>query len=116
MPPAYAVMTLIAPTALPPGQEELTALQQSPRDQQKAAELAQALLARADADAGFGQALQQWWEYAEPIRASLGDVTNTISGGTQYGPVLQGRDFSNLTFGASPALPPTPPEGSGSSP
>jgi hypothetical protein len=31
-----------------------------------------------------------------------GDVANTISGGTQQGPVLQGRDFSNLSFGAVP--------------
>ena len=27
-----------------------------------------------------------------------GNTRNTIGGGTQYGPVLQGRDFSNLTF------------------
>ena len=103
------------PAALPPGQAELATLQQSPRDQQKAAELAQVLLARSDADTGFGQALRQWWDQAEPVRASLGDVTNTISGGTQSGPVLQGRDFTNLTFGASPAPPPVPPEGSGPS-
>ena len=100
------------PAALPPGQAELTALQRSPRDPQKAAELAQALLARADTDAGFGQALHQWWEHAERVRVSLGDVTNTVSGGTQYGPVLQGRDFTNLTFGT--AQPPYPPaRGSG---
>ena len=35
-----------------------------------------------------------------------GDVANTISGGTQQGPVLQGRDFSNLSFGASSTSPP----------
>jgi hypothetical protein len=34
-----------------------------------------------------------------------GNVANTISGGTQQGPVLQGRDFSNLTFGATPTPP-----------
>jgi hypothetical protein len=34
-----------------------------------------------------------------------GDVANTISGGTQQGPVLQGRDFSNLTFGVAPTSP-----------
>jgi hypothetical protein len=34
-----------------------------------------------------------------------GNVTNTISGGTQQGPVLQGRDFSNVTFSVSPAPP-----------
>jgi ABC-type glycerol-3-phosphate transport system substrate-binding protein len=39
-----------------------------------------------------------------------GDVTNTISGGTQHGPVLQGRDFSNLSFGAAPAPPAAGPE------
>jgi hypothetical protein len=98
------------PAALPSGEAELTALQQSPRDQQKAAELAQVLLARADADADFGQALRQWWEHAEPIRASLGNVTNTVSGGTQTGPVLQGRDFTNLNFGASPAPASAPPD------
>ena len=44
-----------------------------------------------------------------PVRAAEGNVTNTISGGTQYGPVLQGRDFSNITFGATPGMPPTGP-------
>ena len=60
----------------------------------------------------FEQALESWWEQAEPVRASIGNVTNTISGGTQHGPVLQGRDFSNLTFGAAPArrLPPEDPD------
>ena len=29
----------------------------------------------------------------------------TISGGTQYGPVLQGQNFSGITFGATPAPP-----------
>lgn len=32
-----------------------------------------------------------------------GEVRNTISGGTQYGPVLQGRDFSNVTIIVSQA-------------
>ena len=99
------------PAALPPGEAELTAFQQSPRDEHKAVALAEVLLARAQADSEFGRALQEWWARAEPVRASLGDVTNTISGGTQYGAVLQGRDFTNLTFGA----PAAPPEGSGPS-
>ncbi|MET8943794.1 hypothetical protein ABZX30_09435 [Streptomyces sp. NPDC004542] len=30
-----------------------------------------------------------------------GAVHNSITGGTQYGPVIQGRSFSNLTFHAS---------------
>ena len=71
--------------------------------------LAEALLARSSADAEFRRALESWWQQAEPIRASIGNVTNTISGGTQQGPVLQGRDFSNITFGAAPATPPDPP-------
>ncbi|MEV0265016.1 hypothetical protein AB0I49_27255 [Streptomyces sp. NPDC050617] len=32
-----------------------------------------------------------------------GSVTNTVSGGVQHGPVVQGRDFSNLTFHSSGA-------------
>jgi hypothetical protein len=30
------------------------------------------------------------------VRASIENVTNTISGGTQHGPVLEGRDFRDL--------------------
>lgn len=91
------------------GEAELAVLRQDPGDQRTAVALAEVLLARAGDDSEFGQALRQWWAQAEPIRASLGDVTNTVSGGTQYGPVLQGRDFTNLTFGApAPPLPAPP--------
>lgn len=31
-----------------------------------------------------------------------GDVTNTISGGTQHGPILMGRDFSAVTLQNAP--------------
>jgi hypothetical protein len=91
---------------VPVGEAELAALQQAP-DDQKAVALGEALLARSGADDEFRRALESWWAQAEPIRASLsiGNVTNTISGGTQHGPVLQGRDFSNITFGAPPAPP-----------
>jgi hypothetical protein len=41
----------------------------------------------------------------ERPRVSGGDVTSTIRGGTQYGPVVQGRDFTDLTFSAGPATP-----------
>jgi len=95
--------------ALPSGEAQLAALQQDPGDQRKAVALAEALLARSGADEDFRRALRGWWEQAEPIRVSAGDVTNTISGGTQHGPVLQGRDFSNITFGAAPPRPPVPP-------
>ena len=89
------------------GEAELLALQASPADQGKAVALAQMLVARADADPGFDRALQAWWEEAAPVRERAGIVVNTVSGGTQQGPVLQGRDFTNLTFGAPPA-PPSP--------
>jgi hypothetical protein len=71
--------------------------------------LAEVLLARADGDPGFAGALQDWWDQAGPLREKTGNVTNTISGGTQYGPVLQGRDFTGLTFGTPPAVPPSRP-------
>jgi hypothetical protein len=96
--------------AAPSGEAELAALQQAPAHRQRAVELAEVLLARADADDSFRQALAGWWEQAEPVRLAIGSVTNTISGGTQQGPVLQGRDFSNLTFGGSaPAVLPKDP-------
>jgi hypothetical protein len=94
---------------VPAGDAQLAAFQQAPADREKAIALAEALLARSGADAEFRQALESWWQRAEPIRASIGNVTNTVSGGTQQGPVLQGRDFSNITFGAPPATPPAPP-------
>jgi hypothetical protein len=43
-------------------------------------------------------------------REQTGSVANTISGGTFSGPVLQGQDFTGLTFGASPVAPVSPPE------
>jgi hypothetical protein len=98
-----------AASVVPSGEAELAALQRDPGDQHKAVVLAEALLARCDADEEFRQALQSWWRQAEPIRARVGNVTNVISGGAQHGPVLQGRDFSNITFGAAPAAPPVPP-------
>ena len=48
-------------------------------------------------------------EQASPAREKSGTVTNAISGGTFSGPVVQGRDFTGLTFGAS-ADPPARPE------
>ena len=88
-----------------PGRAELKALQVAPHDRQKALALAEVLLERSRVDTAFGQGLDDGG-HQEPVRASLGDVTNTISGGTQHGPVLQGRDFNNLTFGTAP--PPLP--------
>ena len=91
------------------GRAELAALEGSPGDRAMAVTLAEVLLARADGDPGFAEGLRQWWDQAEPFREKTGNVTNTVSGGTQYGPVLQGRDFTGLTFGTPPAVPPTRP-------
>jgi hypothetical protein len=98
-----------AASALLAGDAELAALEQVPADRERALALAEVLLARARADAAFGRALEDWWEQASPVRVLGGNVTNAISGGTQHGPVLQGRDFSNLTFGGAQAGPPVPP-------
>ena len=67
--------------------------------------LAEVLVARAEADRGSGRRWRPGG--SRPARFVGGNVTNTISGGTQYGPVLQGRDFTGLTFG-SPAAPDPP--------
>ena len=92
--------------AVPSGQAELAALEQAPADERRAVALAEVLIARAGADAGFGEGLAVWWEQASQVRIG-GDVSNTVSGGTQYGPVLQGRDFIGLTF-TTPAAPRAP--------
>jgi hypothetical protein len=95
--------------AITSGEVELAALQEAPGDRQKALALAEVLLARAEVDAGFERALHEWWEQTEPVRERIASVTNTVSGGTQYGPVLQGRDFSNLSFGVPPIQPASQP-------
>ncbi|MFJ5305210.1 hypothetical protein [Streptomyces sp. NPDC088350] len=38
-------------------------------------------------------------------------VHNSISGGVQNGPVVQGQNFSGLTFGGSGSVPPGPSAG-----
>jgi hypothetical protein len=60
-------------------------------------------------------AIAAWWaprgaDSGGPVPATPkpGDVSNTISGGTQHGPVLQGRDFTGLTFGAAQPPPRRP--------
>ena len=86
------------------GEEALAALEQHPGDVGSATELAGVLITRAGTDSEFQRELAAWWEQARQVQ--LGDhVSNTISGGIQYGPVLQGRDFTGLNFGmqAGPA-------------
>ncbi|MFD6038988.1 hypothetical protein ACFWHF_31370 [Streptomyces griseoincarnatus] len=89
--------------ALTSGEEELAHLAQDPDDETRAQALSAALAARAAQDAEFRTALAAWLRQAEAVRAEEAPVNNTISGGTQHGPVLQGRDFSGLTFTTTPA-------------
>ncbi|MES9505768.1 hypothetical protein ABWJ92_05065 [Streptomyces sp. NPDC000609] len=78
------------------GELEIAALASDPADPLRAQALATALGVRAALDGEFRTDLEEWWQRAQAT--SGGDVHNTISGGTQNGPVLQGRDFSSLTF------------------
>ena len=83
--------------SVPSGEAELAALERAPSDK-----------------GGPSRWRRCWWRGLGPMRSSAGrwraggsrpslmrtgegNVTNTISGGTQYGPVLQGRDFAGLT-------------------
>ena len=87
---------------VPSGQAELAALEQAPSDEHRAVALGEAILARTGVDAAFRREFDSWWVQASQVHSGQGDVTNTISGGTQHGPVLQGRDFNDLTFNVSP--------------
>ncbi|MFF4972692.1 hypothetical protein [Streptomyces sp. NPDC001083] len=97
--------------AVSSGEAELVRLAAEPGDQGRAQALSTALAVRAVVDEDFRTHLGAWQEQAKLVRTGDGAVTSTISGGTQNGPVLQGRDFSNLTFTAPP--PPPPPSSSG---
>ncbi|MFJ9897358.1 hypothetical protein ACIQPR_28915 [Streptomyces sp. NPDC091280] len=95
------------------GEAELAGLELSPGDQERAHALSTALAVRCALDSDFRTALEAWYARATLVSVGDGAVRNTISGGTQHGPVLQGRDFSGLTFTAAPppeeppATPPT---------
>ncbi|MFH8471990.1 hypothetical protein [Streptomyces sp. NPDC018000] len=78
------------------GELEVAALESEPTDPIRAQALATALGVRAALDGEFRTRLDEWWRQAQ--EAQGGDVHNSISGGTQSGPVIQGRDFSSLTF------------------
>ncbi|MGA4850270.1 hypothetical protein ACOBQB_30000 [Streptomyces sp. G5(2025)] len=79
------------------GELEVAALAGDPADPVRAQALATALGVRAALDGEFRASLDEWWQRVQAGSAG-GDVHNSISGGTQNGPVLQGRDFSALTF------------------
>ncbi|MFI5615936.1 hypothetical protein [Streptomyces sp. NPDC051567] len=83
------------------GELEIAALENDPADPLRAQALATALGVRAALDGEFRARLEEWWQRAQTT--SGGDVHNTISGGTQNGPVFQGREFSGLTFNMTQA-------------
>ncbi|MEV4976755.1 hypothetical protein [Streptomyces scopuliridis] len=95
--------------AVSSGEAELVRLAAEPGDQGRAQALSTALAVRAAVDEDFRSRLAHWQEQAELVRVGEGAVTNNVSGGTQNGPVIQGRDFSNLTF----TTPPPPSSSSG---
>ncbi len=77
------------------GELELAALQEDSTELNRAQVLVTALHVRAALDEKFRVRLEEWWQRAQ---AAGGEVHHSVSGGTQNGPVIQGRDFSNLTF------------------
>jgi len=82
------------------GEAELALLSEAPHDVERARSLGEALCRRAEHDPVFRSGLMQWRQQAQLLRAGDGDTTNTVSGGTQNGPVVQGRDFSGVNFNA----------------
>ncbi|MFJ9521006.1 hypothetical protein ACIRPK_22475 [Kitasatospora sp. NPDC101801] len=60
---------------------------------------------RASMDAEFRTLLANWWDLARS-----GDTGGTVHNhveGSQSGPVVLGRDFSNITFNIHPTATPT---------
>ncbi|CAL9508555.1 hypothetical protein SUDANB145_03569 [Streptomyces sp. enrichment culture] len=80
------------------GEAELAALDEAPHDMERARRLSEALGHRAVHDSEFRAELAQWQHQARILRTGDGETSNTISGGVQHGPVLQGRDFSEIHF------------------
>ncbi|MFD5317109.1 hypothetical protein [Streptomyces sp. NPDC127098] len=92
----------------------MTRLAQSPSDPERAQSLSTTLAVRATLDPDFCTRLETWRQEALRVRTGDGEVRNEISGGTLYGPIVQGRDFSGLSITASPppaAPPPVRSEG-----
>ncbi|MFJ6050125.1 hypothetical protein [Streptomyces sp. NPDC092307] len=77
-------------------QLELASLEADPTDPMRAQALATALGVRAALDAEFRGLLEEWWQRTQTTGTG-GDAHNHINGGIQR-EVLQGRDFSHITF------------------
>ncbi|MFI9172747.1 hypothetical protein [Streptomyces lincolnensis] len=84
------------------GEAELALLEESPADPTCAQALSAALAARASVDADFETDLRRWRELTVSVRTDQSQVHNEISGGHFSGPVIQGRDFTGLTFTTPP--------------
>ncbi|MCX5337521.1 MULTISPECIES: hypothetical protein [unclassified Streptomyces] len=65
-------------------------------------------------DRDFETGLERWHHLAVSVNADGSEVRNQISGGTFSAPVIQGRDFSGISFTTTPP-PNTAEPGSGSS-
>src|ERR1700733_534042 len=63
-----------AAAAVPSAEPELAGIRRAPWDRQRAGALAEARLARCGPGDGCRGALARWWQQAEPIRASIGNV------------------------------------------
>jgi len=88
------------PPAPTTAEAELTSLSEAPHDVERARALSEALSRRAAQDPLFHVDLTRWQHQAQHLRTGDGATTNTVSGGTQNGPVVQGRDFSAINFNA----------------
>ncbi|MEW2131899.1 hypothetical protein [Streptomyces sp. NPDC005435] len=97
--------------ALPTGEAELARLDRNPDDQNAAHALSTALAVRSALDTEFRAALTTWQEQANQVRVEGDSIHNSISGGVQHAPVLQGRDFSGLTVNHTPTPPPPAQDG-----
>ncbi|PAZ13623.1 hypothetical protein CLM62_23295 [Streptomyces sp. SA15] len=76
-------------------EDELTVLVDTANTAERARELAGALMVRAQQNPAFAQALESWGREVEALGDAVtgaGEVTNTISGGTQN-TVVQARDI-----------------------
>ncbi|MFE1897919.1 hypothetical protein [Streptomyces yangpuensis] len=90
------------------GEAELTRLAADPGDQGRAQALSTALAVRAAVDEDFRAGLAAWQERAALLRAGDGAVTNSVSGGTQNGPVLQAGTSPTRSSTPHPPLRPPP--------
>jgi hypothetical protein len=92
------------------GEAELDALEHAPEDVDRSQTLSTTLAQRAALDPDFRTDLERWHQQVQVSKSGDGDVHIEISGNPRFhGPVVQGRDFSGVSFG-SPPSPPSPPQ------